>query len=167
MRTFLKYIIPGIVVLWSFSCGNSQSGDGQSQNQPTDSAKVENKQQPDESKGGGVMRKESELAAWMKNKHDQLAMIREKLEKGESIPDSINWNWEAIYTAQRTDEDASGETFDGMAQAFLTEMKKTVETGDVKSYNHAVRSCVNCHENYCPGPISKIQRLKITDAESM
>ncbi len=112
-----------------------------------------------------VIHQDSELASWMKEMHTQLFVVKDALEKGEQVPDSINWDWEAIYKAKRSNEDAQGETFNGMARAFLIEMQKSIEQNDVEAYNHAVRSCVNCHENYCPGPIPKIKKLKISKVQ--
>lgn len=148
------YLILLSVTLWTACSQESQNAGSEEQ------AAAEKKEPADKV----VMHKDSELAAWMKEMHSSLFVVKDALEKGEPVPDSINWNWEAIYQAERSNHDAQGETFNGMARAFLVEMQKSIDENDVEAYNHAVRSCVNCHENYCPGPIPKIKKLKISEA---
>lgn len=150
------YLILISLFLWA-AC-SQQSADRETEQEKEQVKKTDNNK--------AMVHKDSELAAWMKEMHSQLFVVKEALEKGEQVPDSINWDWEAIYKAQRSNDDARGETFNGMARAFLVEMQKSIEQNDVEAYNHAVRSCVNCHENYCPGPIPKIKKLKISAVES-
>lgn len=149
------YFILISLFMWA-ACSQQGADKETSQTDKTEKKSPENK---------AVVHQDSELAAWMKEMHSQLFTVKDALEKGEPVPDSINWDWEAIYKAQRSNDDARGETFNGMARAFLIEMQKSIENNDVEAYNHAVRSCVNCHENYCPGPIPKIKKLKISQPD--
>lgn len=117
--------------------------------------------QTKEKKDKAQVREISELAGIMLTMHDQLKAIRGHVERGEAIPDSLNWDFENMKTAEATKDMNIDEGFDGMATAFLAQLKVAMEDQSVESYNEAVTSCVNCHNSYCPGPIARIKKLKI------
>ncbi len=136
------------------ACSSSQEKD-----QAQEKAVVE--KTTDKESNKAQVREISELAGIMLTMHDQLKAIKSHVERGEALPDSLNWDFENMKTAEATKDMNIDDGFDGMASAFLGQLKIAMEDQSVESYNEAVNSCVNCHNSYCPGPIPKIKKLKI------
>ncbi len=111
------------------------------------------------------VREISELAGIMLTMHDQFKEIRGYVERGEAIPDSLQWSFEAMKTAQPTKDMSLDAGFEGMATAFLVQLDTTVANPSIATYNDALNSCISCHQNYCPGPIARIKKLKLKEGK--
>ncbi len=76
-----------------------------------------------------------------------------------------------VLTAIPTDENTKGASFDAMAKIMLqkldnvykNENTKKEHKAQVEGFNLLVKSCLQCHEQQCPGPISKISKLMIKE----
>lgn len=112
-------------------------------------------------KSNGVLYKPSELALLMRGMYDNMKLVGEFIDKGETIPDSLLTGYETITTAIATNPDEIGPKFQGFAKGWLMEVETMRTTPTNDNYNAIMNACVNCHKAYCPGPIPKIKRLKI------
>jgi hypothetical protein len=69
-----------------------------------------------------------------------------------------------INTAKPSSDSKKGEQFSEFASAFLVQMDrfKNAPSESVKlEFNALAKSCVHCHETYCPGPITMLRKLQI------
>jgi hypothetical protein len=107
---------------------------------------------------------DSELAIVMRTMMQSGKTMKAEIEKGTAIspyPAEIK----TITTATPTDgmiEDRN--VFNGLANYYLATLDSVyLEAADTKKqFNHLVKSCVDCHQNYCQGPIPAIQQLYIS-----
>jgi len=127
----------------------------------TPAPKTETKPAEEKQENVAQVREVSELAGLMLQMHDQFKVARGYVERGEEIPDSLKWSFEAMKTAQPTKDMSLDAGFEGMATAFLVQLDTTLANPSVATYNDALNSCISCHQNYCPGPIRRIEKLKL------
>lgn len=69
-----------------------------------------------------------------------------------------------IHTAKPTDADTKHESYDAFATNYIDNLQllcKSPKTETVKNYNAVINSCLNCHNEHCPGPIKTIEKLFI------
>lgn len=107
---------------------------------------------------------DSELAIVMRTMMQSGKTMKAEIEKGSTIsqyPAEIK----TITTATPTEgmiEDRN--VFNGLANYYLNTLDSVYLKGvDTRiQFNHVVKSCVDCHENYCHGPIPAIKQLYIS-----
>jgi hypothetical protein len=107
---------------------------------------------------------ESELALLMRSMYNDSEQIRKAiLEK--RLPDDFREKFKAIYTANPTDPEVRDENFAPFSTGFLLALERIYQNqgNQVENFNTVVLSCIACHQKYCPGPISKIKKLYITN----
>lgn len=155
----MKGVYWGVVIVGVVTALACTQQANSSQEEQSVQPKVKVKQQPVSQKA--QVREVSELAGIMLQMHDQIKEIKVYIKNGEPIPDSLIANYERMKTAQVTKDMHLDENFDGMATAFLSDLSKAMDDQGISTYNEAINSCVACHSNYCPGPISRIKKLKI------
>lgn len=108
--------------------------------------------------------KASELAVLMRKMDADMNTLRDKILHQQFSSDSLQFDYSNIKTATPTDPTVKTDIFAGMADAFLLNMEKLKSHGgnDPGSiFNAAVSSCLTCHEQFCPGPMVRIRKLKI------
>ncbi|CAN5377543.1 hypothetical protein BH11BAC2_BH11BAC2_08220 [soil metagenome] len=69
-----------------------------------------------------------------------------------------------ILTATPSDSTLDKKMFDGYAKGYIqaiTEFNKADLTMQVASHNNVVQSCKSCHEQFCRGPIKRIEKMFI------
>lgn len=107
---------------------------------------------------------DSELAIVMRTMMQSGKTMKQEIETGKTIsqyPEEIL----TITTAKQTDGMIDDRTvFNGLANYYVATLDSVYLTGaDTKlQFNHMVKSCVDCHENYCHGPIPAIKQLYIS-----
>ncbi len=107
---------------------------------------------------------DSELAIVMRTMMESGKTMKAEVEGNQPIskyPEEIK----TITTAKQTDgmiEDRN--VFNGLANFYLATLDSMYipATDTKKQFNHVVKSCVDCHENYCHGPIPAIKKLYIS-----
>ena len=69
-------------------------------------------------------------------------------------------NYNAINTAKPTEKNLKEDgVYNGYADLYINSTKKFMQEKSEKNYNRMVRNCVQCHEQFCLGAISKINKL--------
>ncbi|PIY11016.1 MAG: hypothetical protein COZ18_04870 [Flexibacter sp. CG_4_10_14_3_um_filter_32_15] len=76
-----------------------------------------------------------------------------------------------IFRATPTDEHTKSPVFDAMAKIMLQKLENVYQNAaenkeqsvQVEGFNLFVKSCLQCHEQQCPGPVSKISKLMIKE----
>lgn len=108
-------------------------------------------------------RSESELSKLMRTMANDMKRIRVKVQKGEKIPVFYK-KYHRINTAKPSVESKKGEHYAEYASVFLAQLDRfgKAEPAGIKAeYNNLVKTCIRCHETYCPGPISMLKKLQL------
>lgn len=105
---------------------------------------------------------DSELALVMRDIHFEANKVGRALEANEDVDLTLLKELSAkLSTSVPTDSNVLDEAY----YSFSTSLEKRVELMEsedaVIEFNEMVKTCVACHKNTCPGPISKIQKLKV------
>jgi len=109
--------------------------------------------------------KNSELALLMREMYDQNTIIKSRVENGEDVK-SFPEKYNNIHTAVATTPSDIDEMYHSFADMYLNTMNQFAEAqlgGKTIAFNNTVKTCIACHQEYCPGPIPKIKKLYIKD----
>ncbi len=111
----------------------------------------------------------SELAVLMRDVWEYADTLRNQITDSTStasLPD-YQVRFKEIHAAIPTKSDTKSPAFDAMAAIMLQKLENVYQNENkeqseqVEGFNLFVKSCVQCHEQQCPGPISKISKLII------
>jgi cytochrome c553 len=108
-------------------------------------------------------RSESELSKLMRTMANDMKRVRVKIQNGEKIP-MFYKKYHRINTAKPSVESKKGEHYPEYANAFLIQLDrfgKAEKTTQKSEFNSLVKTCIRCHETYCPGPISMLKKLQL------
>tara|TARA_R110002050_G_scaffold204327_3_gene339792 strand:- start:35353 stop:35820 length:468 start_codon:yes stop_codon:yes gene_type:complete len=111
-------------------------------------------------KTSGVVYKASPLAKEMRRMYANLEVAHAYLNSNETIPDSLLYGYDGILTAEATNPAEINDTYFGFARGWLSEMEVLRKDPNLENYNAVMSACVNCHQEFCPGPIPKIKKLR-------
>lgn len=105
----------------------------------------------------------SELAVVMREMKADLDKERLNLEAGEDFNEALIAKYEAIKTTAPTSKKDTVGPYHGFADAFIEQLKGINNSENkLNHFNMAVQTCVNCHMQYCQGPIPAIKKLSLT-----
>ena len=105
----------------------------------------------------------SELAWVMREISAKTELVKSQVENGEEV-DNIIDVFKQVHDAKATKPEVKTEAFANMASSFVDSFDRLLESqeGDrIKAYNMMIQNCVVCHTTYCPGPLVRIEKLKI------
>ena len=108
---------------------------------------------------------DSELAILMREMVAITDSIKSDLSSHRNIR-NMPENLAAILTAKKTDETIDKAIYIPLANNYLDRVKDFYSsTGDaqIHAYNLMVSACVSCHQNFCGGPIKRINRLHLEE----
>lgn len=104
---------------------------------------------------------DSELALLMRQMFDDGMRVREQIKNGQSV--EIQVDFEKILTAKATNpEKMQPAEYPHFAGSYVEAMKalRDAPANEVQErYTAVVATCMNCHENTCPGPTVRIKKL--------
>ena len=116
----------------------------------------------------------SELAETMRVIVDDFEGYRERAEAGKLTVEEVDAML-ARHLSMATDEPTTpGDiqpSFEVFTQAYegnLRGLRDLIEQGagaeeQAAAFNHVLNTCVGCHQDHCPGPIPRIQKLKVAE----
>lgn len=110
-----------------------------------------------------VMARDSELALLMRQMTNETDSIRAAVLAGE---DHELWSRiRELHTATPTDAASSGPVFEGFAAAFIgaVEEMQAADTAHTQYYNAVINRCMDCHQQFCPGPMKRIRKFYVRD----
>ena len=110
---------------------------------------------------------DSELALLMRDMFKDGMQVKQQLLDGKAPV--VACDFQKIYTAEATQpEKVASPQFAVMASSY----ERTVKTlqaaqpeNRVTAYNYMVDACMQCHQTMCPGPMVKIRKMYLTEAE--
>lgn len=108
---------------------------------------------------------DSELAVLMRDMTMHLEQERGRLNDG-IAPSAFPEEFKKIKTAKASDPEQITVDHHGLADVYLnalTAYHAATPENYTFAYNNLVKSCINCHQHECPGPIKRIQKLIITE----
>jgi len=106
---------------------------------------------------------DSELALLMRSMYDSAASVKELIKQGK-LPEKFPSAFLKIHTAKPTDSTVRTIEFTAFATDYingLTTLHSSSKEKLTSNYNILVQKCVNCHQAVCPGPIQRINKLKL------
>lgn len=148
------YYLIGFFILFSFSCKEKT----QSECKVCDE---ELKQAQQTEKEALVMYEPSELATLMLEMYAENQDWKAEIKKG-NIPKSFPEKYKNMHKAQSVNEYAGSEFYNAMSDTYLKSIKDLTEASPENAkerYNKMVNICLQCHQEICPGPIPKINKL--------
>ncbi len=99
----------------------------------------------------------SELAAVMR----EMALVMED-QKQNSAFERLNAElFKEIKTATHTNPNHNNLNYHAMADGFLGVLDEYNQKPNQVAFNNVVAACITCHQQFCEGPISRIQKMKI------
>jgi hypothetical protein len=106
---------------------------------------------------------DSELSLLMRDMVKNSETLRIQVQNGKlegTFPEAFF----KIYTAKPTDSDTKKESFKVYADNYLSSLKKLYDSPKEElneNYNSLINACASCHSEHCPGPMRKINKLKL------
>ena len=106
----------------------------------------------------------SELALMMRDMFTDSWKTRQAILKGKSV--SLDAETLArIHSAEATQpEKVASPVFASMADSYLASVKAlnaaTDSSSQAEVYSRMVQQCEVCHQQFCPGPLAKIKKLR-------
>lgn len=142
----MKKILVAVVSAFLLSCSTEES--------PTEKTQVYNPNG------------DSELALAMRNIFNQTEEIKTSLHHGKLvIPKGYIENLRSFHSATPTDPEIKVTEFFGFVKAIEMATQKLEETEDIETqrvqYGQLVNTCIQCHQQFCPGPIRRIKKLTL------
>ncbi len=88
--------------------------------------------------------------------------MKAKISRGEVL-DSLQYPFIRFYAVEPTDPNVLEPNFFEKARLFQAAYKALFQHPSEQKtyYNLMIQACVNCHENYCSGPLKRIRKLPI------
>lgn len=108
---------------------------------------------------------DSELTLLMRKMYEDTETVRAKVINDDAnISEKYFGQLEQVHTAIASDPGVKTPIFTAFNKALITEAEAVKNNvGDKKvAFNKFVNRCIDCHKSFCPGPISRIKKLKIT-----
>ncbi|MFM2018670.1 MAG: hypothetical protein RL007_2326 [Bacteroidota bacterium] len=106
---------------------------------------------------------DSELALLMREMADWTDSCKAAITSKREVP-AAPASLNSLHTAKRTDPNIDEKVFSSMAslyQSRVTEFQASTDMNRVELFNSMVQGCVSCHENFCHGPLVRINKMLI------
>ena len=114
----------------------------------------------------------SELALTMRDMAKDMETLRAKADEGTLTVEEVEalmQTHQTMATDAPTKPSDIKPSFAGYSEAYLDqleELRASIERQDSReerltAFNAAIGTCVACHQEHCPGPISRIQKIKV------
>jgi hypothetical protein len=104
------------------------------------------------------------MALMMRQMAANADSMKAKLLRGESL-DSLSFPFIRFYLVEPTDKNVLEPQFFENAKIYQAAHKAIFDhpTEQKKYYNLMIGACISCHENYCSGPLRRINKMPIKD----
>jgi hypothetical protein len=107
---------------------------------------------------------ESELALLMRDMASRLDSEKIRVNQG-LLPGTYPIAFDKIKSAVPTTTKELGTDFINYADLYLKRLNEYHSTNEItlvkERYNNLVQSCAGCHQVECPGPLKRIEKMKI------
>lgn len=146
----MRYLTVITILIGLLACGSSETGIGEEQSQTPQYSDAP----------------VSELSWYMRHLEEDAWRWREQVLAGEPASMAMDVT-DSLYLATPTEDKIKDKAkFNQMADQFktMTDFLRMAPPQDyIINFNGVINSCVNCHKSFCPGPIKRIEKLKIAE----
>ena len=104
--------------------------------------------------------KTSEMAQLMRQMTTKLDSIKTKFDRNELIELNL-LNFPSIYNQKTTDASFDKPHIQPMSKSFELSAHNFNKQPTKDNYSILINNCIGCHQLSCPGPLMKINKLKI------
>jgi hypothetical protein len=109
---------------------------------------------------------DSEMTLLMRKMADEMKNV-----KASTLSDKFYTDWVVDYklitVAAPSTEAKKGPKFDEYSKIFLAQVDRFRSNKEVSlirpQYNLLISGCIQCHETFCPGPLSMLKKLKVPE----
>lgn len=109
---------------------------------------------------------DSELALLMRDMTTWTEEQTKRLKEGQALQ-PVPASFQTLITAQPTDMGLDTLSLRGYGRLWLEQLsafEQAGETEKVEAHNNLVRSCRSCHEQFCRGPLKRIDRMLVVNS---
>jgi cytochrome c553 len=103
------------------------------------------------------------MALMMRAIYEQSSAMRGKVEAGEAL-DSSFYRFMEFHELEPTDSTVLVKVFYEHNEDFKRAFEDLLKASNKDSYNAMLTQCVSCHEDFCPGPIKRINKLRFQES---
>lgn len=107
----------------------------------------------------------SEMSLLMEKMSADLFQLKDSILNHGSFPKELSSKqYSTLTSAKTTKKNVINEEFLAFSASFLTSfdiLMTSIENDRIKEFNRAVTTCKNCHQDICPGPVARINKLYI------
>ncbi|HYG53184.1 MAG TPA: hypothetical protein VD905_19930 [Flavobacteriales bacterium] len=109
----------------------------------------------------------SEMSQIMEDWYAAMKTAGDSIRAGKMATNIPEFDKQKALNAQTSKTNMKKENFDSFTETFFfnyTNFRKATDGyQQAMEYNLTVKACVNCHEQYCHGPLVRIKKLAIAD----
>lgn len=110
---------------------------------------------------------DSELALLMREMYDDGMLTKQQILDGK-IPE-VKCDYPSMYSIEATEPEKATsldyKLFGKAYEASVAELLSSNESNRSSAYQTMVGACMNCHQAMCPGPMVKIKKMYLSEAE--
>jgi cytochrome c553 len=103
------------------------------------------------------------MALMMRAIYDQSRNMRGELEAGKNLDSSL-YRFMEFHKLEPTDSTVLVEVFYEHNDKFREAYENLLRSSNKSAYNAMLTACVNCHADFCPGPIKRINKLRFEES---
>ena len=109
----------------------------------------------------------SELALLMRNMFDDGMQVKSDVLNGKKA--TVECDYTAIHTAAATQPEKVAtptfKTFSAAYEAAVSDLNQAPAGQQRGPYTHMVNTCIQCHQEFCTGPLRKIRKMELPEEE--
>ncbi|MBA4303707.1 MAG: hypothetical protein C0424_05725 [Sphingobacteriaceae bacterium] len=102
------------------------------------------------------------MALMMRAIYDQSKSMKQQLDSGNTL-DASFYRFMEFHQLEPTDSTVLVEVFYEHNEKFKAAYEELLRASNKPAYNAMLTACVNCHEDFCPGPIKRINKLRYAE----
>lgn len=100
----------------------------------------------------------SEMAILMREMSSKLETIKPKVENNEILNSNL-LSFDSIHLLRATDISFEKSYIKSMSVSFANSISEFNIKPSKSNYSTIINSCINCHQQSCPGPMTRINKL--------
>ncbi len=113
----------------------------------------------------------SEMSQIMEDWYTSMKIISEELRAGRMVKNVTSFDEQKVLVAKTTKTDLKKEQFEAFSHSFFYNYNEIVKASSLEDqrdkFNLTVTACVNCHEQYCHGPMVRIKKLSVISSTAV
>jgi cytochrome c553 len=102
------------------------------------------------------------MALMMRAIYDQSKSMKTQIDSGKAL-DADFYRFLEFHQLEPTDSTVLVEVFYEHNEKFKAAYEELLRASNKPAYNAMLTACVNCHEDFCPGPIKRINKLRFAE----